>query len=311
LRVNYLLPRLIACVLLSLVPPSVVLQSLVALGAAPRRRSISCSACAEWNRAQKPFRVFGNTYYVGTHGLSAVLITSDGGHVLIDGDLPQSVPHIADNIRSLGFRIEDVKVILNSHVHFDHAGGIAELQRMSGARVLASPWSAAVLRSGAPGKGDPQYRGGETIDAVKNVHELHDGERVSIGESSLVAHFTPGHTPGGTSWTWQSCERETCREMVYGDSLTPVSTGDFRFTSSRDNPNAIDDFAKSFAFFETTPCDILISTHPEAARLWDRIEAREKGAAADPMVDPNACRELAARGRARLQERLAEERKQK
>jgi len=113
----------------------------------------SCKSCAVWNTPQAPFLIYGNTYYVGPRGLSSILvtsglITSGAGHVLIDGALPESASQIAANIRSLGFRIEDVKLIVNSHVHFDHAGGIAELQRLSGARVAASPWSAAVMKTG-------------------------------------------------------------------------------------------------------------------------------------------------------------------
>jgi len=103
---------------------------------------------AEWNEPQKPFKVFGTTYWVGTHGLGAVLITSDAGHVLIDGALPESVPQITGSIRTLGFKVEDVKLIVNSHVHFDHAGGISELQRLSGARVAASASTATALMAG-------------------------------------------------------------------------------------------------------------------------------------------------------------------
>ncbi|HEY8539460.1 MAG TPA: metallo-beta-lactamase [Steroidobacteraceae bacterium] len=110
--------------------------------------AIECAQCEAWNKDQAPFRIFGNTYYVGTHGLSAVLVTSPDGHVLIDGALPQSAPLIAQHVEQLGFRLSDVKVILNSHVHFDHAGGIAELQRLSGAKVIASERAASVLRTG-------------------------------------------------------------------------------------------------------------------------------------------------------------------
>src|SRR5579863_952840 len=117
----------------------------------------SCANCAEWNKPNTPFRIFGNTYYVGPHGLSSVLITSAGGHVLIDGDLPESAQQIVANIRALGFRIEDVKLIVNSHVHFDHAGGIAELQRLSGARVAASQWTAEVMSKGAVPRDDPRF----------------------------------------------------------------------------------------------------------------------------------------------------------
>lgn len=277
--------------------------------ATAQTRAPSCAACVEWNRPQKPFRIFGNTYYVGTHGLSSVLITSDKGHILIDGDLPESAPFIVSNIRSLGFRIEDVKIILNSHVHYDHAGGIAELQRISGARVLASPWTAEVMRTGKPGHGDPQFIGAIKIAPVRNVHNLHDGEVVTVGQTSVTAHFTPGHTPGGTSWTWKSCEGEACHNMVYADSLSPVSSGEFRFSDSRNFPNAAETFEKSFHFLETTPCNILISVHPEVSELWDRLDAREKGAKPDPMVNAEACRQLAEQGREKLKARLEEEHK--
>lgn len=134
--------------------------ALCASFAVAQKPSPACAQCAEWNGRQKPFRIFANSYYVGTHGLSSILITSTAGHVLIDGALPESAQQIAANIQTLGFRIQDVKVILNSHVHFDHAGGIAELKRLSGARVIASEWSAGVLKKGGIARDDPQY--GET-----------------------------------------------------------------------------------------------------------------------------------------------------
>jgi len=285
-------------------------MALGLVGAAlAQSRTSTCVLCAEWSRPQKPFRIFGNTYYVGTHGLSSILITSDTGHVLIDGGLPESAKQIAGNIRSLGFRIEDVKVILNSHVHFDHAGGIAELQRLSGARVIASVWSADVLRKGVMLRGDPQYEGGTPIAPVANVYKLHDGERIVSGGNSITAHLTPGHTPGGTSWTWKSCEGQVCHDIVYADSLTPVSSGRFKFSSSREYPRALEDFEKSFVFLEATACDILITTHPEVSNLWDRLEGREKGMTPDPMVNSGACRQISQRGREQLRVRLAEERR--
>ena len=270
-------------------------------------KTLSCSQCAEWNTPQTPFRIFGNSYYVGTHGLSSILITSKAGRVLIDGDLPESVKQIADNIRSLGFRIENVKIILNSHVHYDHAGGIAELQRLSRARVIASPWSAAVMKIGGVGRGDPQYGVLRPIAPIKNVHELRDGDTFHVGEIAITAHLTPGHTPGGTSWTWRSCEDNVCHDMVYADSLTAVSADGLKFTANQEYPRALEDFEKSFTFLEATPCDILITTHPEASELWDRIDARQRGVSPDPMVDSGACRRLAQQGRERLQQRIAEE----
>jgi metallo-beta-lactamase class B len=113
-----------------------------------QQRVFPCPDCATWNMPQEPFKIYGNVYYVGTHGLSSILITSPAGHVLIDGALPESVPQIVSNIRSMGFRVEDIRLILNSHVHLDHAGGIAELQKLSGAHVAASKWTADVMRKG-------------------------------------------------------------------------------------------------------------------------------------------------------------------
>lgn len=268
------------------------------------QRSSNCSQCETWNKPQAPFRIFGNTYYVGTHGLSSILITSKGGHILIDGALPQSVQQIVAHIHSLGFRIQDVKVIVNSHVHFDHAGGIAQLQKLSDARVMASAWSAAVMRKGGAGRDDPQYGAVQPISPISNVADVRDGETIRVGDIAMTAHFTPGHTPGGTSWTWKSCEGSICRDIVYADSLTPVSRDGFLFSS---HPQLLQGFEESFAFLESARCDVLITPHPELSRLWDRLDARMHGATPDPMIDSRACRELAQHGRKQLRHRLTEE----
>ncbi len=264
----------------------------------------TCSSCAEWNRPQKPFQIFGNTYYVGTQGLSSILITADAGSVLIDGDLPESAKQIVANIRSLGFRVEGVKIIVNSHVHFDHAGGIAELQRLSGARVYASRWSATVMKTGTVAHDDPQYGVISPILPVRNVTELHNGETLTLGPIKLTAHITAGHTPGGTSWTWHSCEADLCYEMVYADSLTPVSAPGFHFTQ---DAQLIRGFENSFAFLETTPCDILLTPHAEASDFWHRVAGHRSGVKPDPLVDRGACRRLAEKARGELAIREQEE----
>jgi metallo-beta-lactamase class B len=268
-----------------------------------------CPECPIWNAAQSPFRIYGNTWYVGPHGLSAILIASDAGHILIDGGLPESAPQIAAHIRLLGFRVEDVKLILNTHVHFDHAGGIAELQRLSGARVAASEWSAAVLQKGGVAADDPQFGIIAPIRPVIRVETLRDGEVLRVGPLEVTAHLTPGHTPGGTSWTWKSCEKDRCLAFVYVDSLSPVSAEGFKFSSS---PQLLQDFERTYSFLRSTPCDILLTTHPDASAFWDRLEARQRSASqnpptADPMVDTAACRGLADRASAQLTKRLAEE----
>ena len=174
--------------------------------------SIDCERCEAWNQEQAPFRIFGNTYYVGVHGLGSILITSPEGHVLIDGALPQSAPLIARHVKQLGFAIEDVKVILNSHVHYDHAGGIAELQKSSGAKVIASDIAAKVLRTGKVERNDPQFEIIKPSPAVGNVEALGARKSVNVGKLQLQAIHTPGHTPGGTSWSWTSCEGEPVLE---------------------------------------------------------------------------------------------------
>lgn len=269
--------------------------------------TIPCPSCAEWNAPHAPLRIFGNSYYVGTNGLTSILITSPRGHILIDGALPQSVAQITNNIRTSGFRLEDVKLILNSHVHWDHAGGIGELARLTGAGVAASKKSAPVLKTGKMSKDDPQFGIIPDIAPSARVRPFSDGETLRVGDLAVVAHLTPGHTPGGTSWTWTSCEEKVCRTIVYGDSQSAISADNFFFTKSAAYPKALSDFERGFAFFEKTTCDILITPHPSASEWWERVAKRDAGTR-DALVDPSACRRYAATARERLAKRIADER---
>ncbi len=283
-----------------------VATALAGITSATADTSTPCAKCAEWNVSQQPFRIYGNTYYVGVHGLSSILITSPQGHVLIDGDVAESAPKIAASVRELGFRIEDVKLILNSHVHYDHAGGIAELQHLSGAQVAASRPTALALESGHSGPDDPQYGILPDIQRVAGVKVIRDGETLHVGSLSVTPHFTPGHTPGGTTWTWQSCEQQRCLNMVYADSLSAVSADSFRFTDSRTYPGVREDFAKAFATLSALPCDILLTPHPDASDIWERLKKRTH-ADANAFVDTTACKHYADNGRAGLRKRLAQE----
>jgi metallo-beta-lactamase class B len=277
-----------------------------AFTSAQAQDATSCPKCEQWNVSQQPFQIYGNTYYVGVHGLSSILITSPGGDILIDGDLEESAPKILANIRTLGFRIEDVKLILNSHVHYDHAGGIAELRRLSGARVAGSPFTAHALESGHSSKDDPQYGILPPIRKVAGVQVLKDGQTVRVGPLALTAHFTPGHTPGGTTWTWQSCQKERCLNMVYADSLSPVSADSFRFSDSQTYPTVRQDFERSFAILNSLPCDILLTPHPDISDMWERLAKRDNGDP-DAFVDTTACSRFAATSRENLAKRLASE----
>jgi metallo-beta-lactamase class B len=265
-----------------------------------RQQTATPGADPSWNVPHEPFRIHGRSFFVGTHGLSAILIAGDDGHVLIDAGLPESVPQIIAHVRALGFRVEDIKAIVTSHVHFDHSGGVAELQRLSGARVFASPWSAAVLTSGTVPPDDPLFGAIVPIARVADVSVLKDGEAVRVGSTEVTARFTPGHTPGSTSWTWQSCEPGPCRNLVYADSLTAVSADDFKFTTGPYR-TAVTDFERTFKTVARLPCDILLTPHPGASDMWGRLER-------NGLLDPAACRRYADAARAPLQKRLAQER---
>jgi metallo-beta-lactamase class B len=268
--------------------------------------SIDCERCEAWNQEQAPFQIFGNTYYVGVRGLSAVLVTSPDGHVLIDGALPQSAPLIARHVKQLGFKIEDVKLILNSHVHYDHAGGIAELQQLSGANVIASDIAAKVLRTGKVERNDPQFEIIKPSPGASNVEALGARKSVSVGKLQLQVIHTPGHTPGGTSWSWKSCEGERCLNVVYGDSLNAVSDNSFKYSGDERYPNARADMTSSIAAIAAAPCDILISAHPEQSALRSTFDEHGKGDRAQ-LVDSSSCKRYAAGSKERLEKRLEAE----
>lgn len=267
----------------------------------------SAPAFAAWNDPQQPFNVFGNTWYVGTKELSAILVTSPQGHVLLDGAVPESAPFIEKNIRELGFRVEDIKLILNSHAHIDHAGGIAALQRASGAVVAASAHGAQVLRDGTIGKDDPQYTAVKPFHFPKVAHvkAVRDGEVLKAGAISVTAHMTPGHTPGSTSWTWQSCDGAKCLDVVYADSVTAVSLGDYRFSGGKGAADISTLFKASIDKIGALKCDVLLTTHPGASGIMEKLAA--KTPAHNPFINTGACRDLASRAHASLAARLATE----
>jgi metallo-beta-lactamase class B len=261
---------------------------------------------ADWNGPQEPFALFGNTYYVGTAGLSSVLVTSKAGHILIDGATPQAPAQIAQHIRQLGFRVEDIRTILTSHEHFDHAGGIAELQKLSGATVLASPEALKVLRTGLADKGDAQYTGPDSLPPMTPVAKLRavrDGEVVTLGPLAVTARFTPGHTRGGTSWTWRASEAGKTVDIVYADSLNAVAADGKRFDGNPGYPAARLDIERSMATVEGLKCDVLVSAHPEFSGLWER-KAKQPQLGNTAFIDGNGCRAYVATARERLQKRL-------
>lgn len=245
----------------------------------------------------EPHRIHGNTWYVGSKGVSALLVTSPQGHVLIDAPMESNAALIESNVRQLGFRVQDIRVILNSHAHPDHAGAIAQLARDSGAVVRTTAAAASALKAGGNDPEDPQNGFGGRFPSVAAVGDVKEGTVVRVGPLRLTAHETPGHTPGGTSWTWRSCEtpgaqsagpgqgRATgnastiakpksdrahgggaCLDIAFVDSLTPYAAEGYRFS---DRPAYVQAYRHSFERVEALPCDRLLTPHPEQSEGKD------------------------------------------
>ncbi|HUA80139.1 MAG TPA: subclass B3 metallo-beta-lactamase [Dyella sp.] len=258
-----------------------------------------------WTQPQQPFRIYGNTYYVGSRGLSAILITSPSGLVLIDSTLQENVPMIESNIRALGFRVRDIKLILNTHTHMDHAGGIAALARDSGATVAASAKSAKALALGGDDPDDPQHGLEPPYPKVSHVRIVTDGEIVTMGPLVLQMHAMPGHTPGSTGWTWRSCEGKRCLSIVYADSISLLSAPGYRYADPA-HPDRLNDYRRTLATLRALPCDILLTPHPREG-FFEKV-SRITPDKPNPLVDTQACKAYAAEGQDNLKERVAMER---
>ena len=273
----------------------------------PLLQPIAPEYARRWLGVEIPTRLYGNTWFVGFSGLDVVLISTSEGLVLIDGALPQAVPAIEDNIRRLGFRIEDVKYILSTEPHYDHAGGLAALARDSGATVISSPEAAEALRRGMSGAEDPQAAWLEPFPAVERVRTLRDGEILTLGDVEITARATPGHTPGSMSWSWRSCEDGDCKTVVFGSSLNPIAADGYRFSDPA-NRALLDGFRETFAGLRTMPCDILVSAHMEQSGGDVRLAQLRQGVEPNPFIDPTACRAYADKHEALLERRLERER---
>ena len=285
--------------------PALLALAAPAFAADTPAADAACAADARWNDPSPPRRVHGDTWFVGTCGISALLVTSPEGHVLVDGGTPQAGALILANIRAAGFDPVDVRAIVLSHEHFDHAGGLAALQAATGAPVLARAPAVDTLRRGASDRSDPQFLTLEPFTAVADVQPIADDHVVAVGPLRLQAIPTPGHTPGGTSWTWRSCDGDDCRQLVYADSLTAIADDVYRYDDEAAHPGVLAAFRATLDRVAALDCDILVTPHPSASRLWSRV-----GPGADaPLVDTGACRAYADAARQRLDQRLADEAK--
>lgn len=252
-----------------------------------------------WRQPVPPFALADHSWYVGTEGLSAVLVKTPQGAVLIDGGLPQAANLLLQRLRELGVQPADLKLILNSHAHIDHAGPLAEVKRSTGARLAASAETAVLLARGD--SDDLHFGEGYTFPPAQVDRIVMDGEVVELGGLRFTAHFTPGHTPGSTSWTWDDRRDGETIRIAYVDSL---STPGYRLLDNARYPRIVDDYRRSFATVRALPCDLLLTPHPDASG-W------APATTAAPQAEPMSCREYAEGAERRFDAELERQRKAK
>lgn len=231
-----------------------------------------------WNQPVEPFRIAENLYYVGASDIASYLITTPEGHILIDGGFVETAPQIEANVVKLGFKLADVEILLNSHAHFDHAGGLAELKAATGAKVFASTADATLLESG--GKGDFRFGDEGQFPPVVVDRRLADGEKVTLGGAELTAHLTPGHTRGCTTWTFKA----DALDVVV---VCSASILDYRFVGRESYPGIAADYARTFATLKALPVQIFLAPHGGFFDLAGKRERAAKGMGLrNPWVDP-------------------------
>jgi metallo-beta-lactamase class B len=234
-----------------------------------------------WNRPVQPFRIAGNVFYVGAWEVTSFLISTPRGHILLDSGFVETVPQIRHNLNKLGFKLEDVKILLNSHAHFDHAGGLAELKRLSGARLIASTADAELLQRG--GKNDFQFGDRFSYEPVVVDQKVDDGDKVELGGTTLVAHLTPGHTKGCTTWTMKTSEGGRDYQVVFVGS--PSIPG-YRLLNNAKYPSIISDYERTFSVLRSLPCDIFLASHGSFFGLQEKIARMKKEGTAAAFIDP-------------------------
>jgi metallo-beta-lactamase class B len=255
------------------------------------------------NRPVEPFHMIGNLYYVGANSVTAFLLTSSEGHVLIDGGFPETADMIMDSIEKLGFRIEDVEVLLNSHAHFDHAGGLAALKAASGAELWISEGDADVVELG--GLGDPLMGDAGPFPAVKVDHRFVDGETITLGSIELTARVTAGHTRGCTSWDFEIEDAGQRWRAVSVCSLT-VLPGT-QFGEDPTYPGIRQDYEEGLSTLRGIPVDVFLAAHAGFFKMRGKRRQAEAGAATNPFIDRAGYHGYLDRAEAALSETLKEQ----
>jgi metallo-beta-lactamase class B len=238
------------------------------------------------NQPVEPFQIFANLYYVGASDVTSFLITTPAGHILLDGGFAETAPQILANIRKLGFNARDVKVLLNSHAHFDHAGGLAELKRATGALLWASREDALLLERG--GRNDFAFDDRLSYEPVAVDRMVDEGTVVRLGGSAMVAQLTPGHTKGCTTWTLSLAAAGESHSAVF---VCSASVPGYRLVNNPRYPNIVEHYRGTFAKLRNTRADIFLAPHGNFFALTAKRKKMPAAGADNPFVDAGGLQE--------------------
>lgn len=234
----------------------------------------------KWNQPVKPFKIIGNIYYVGAAEVSSFLITTSQGHILLDSGFKETVPQIKQNVVTLGFRMEDVKILITSHAHADHVGGIALLKQLTNAKLMVSEADAETLARG--GKNDPNFGDRFSFEPVTADRRLRDGDTVQLGDVTMIARLTPGHTKGCTTWTMKVREGSKVYDvLVIGSTTAPG----YKLIGNAGYPNIVEDYESTFRLLKTLPCDVFLAPHGSFFSLHEKRKRLDEGAPRNPFIN--------------------------
>ena len=251
-----------------------------------------------WNQPVEPFRIAGNLYYVGASDVTSYLIVTPNGHIVLDGGFEETAPMILASIRKLGFKVEDVRILLSSHAHYDHAGGLAELKRVTGATLYATAGDLPMLARG--GLDDPQFGNRFPFTPVLADELLADQQQISLGGTTLTAHITPGHTRGCTTWTMRIGDLDV---VFLGSPSVPT---EYRLTDNPRYPDAVSDYRRQFATLHKLSCHVFLAAHGNFFDLEGKRKALGKQRA-NPFIDSEGYHRFVTVAERRFEERVRNE----
>lgn len=266
----------------------------------------SDGAAQSMNQPVKPFRIIGNIYYVGASDVTSFLITTPEGHILLDSGYAETVPQIRQNVAALGFKLEDIRILINSHGHLDHAGGLAELKRLTKAKLFASKAEKALLENG--GKGDFNFGDRLAYEPVKVDNALRDGEQVKLGGTVLTANITSGHTKGCTTWTMKVSDDGRVYDVVFIGSAT--SPG-YRLVDNEKYPNIVADYEETFRKMKKLSCDVFLASHGNFFNLKKKMEQLARNPNKNPFIDPEGYKDFLNQSEEEFRAKLKDQQKKK